>query len=89
MLRVCFPKEFVRKDDLYCEVERELISKIYKPLDLGAQFDRMSYQNYDKIHEFIKEKNKLKFIIWKITASSSFPEPSSPPADNHVSKSKI
>jgi hypothetical protein len=50
-----FPKEFIRKDNLYCEVKKELISKIYKLLGLsGAQFNHMLYQNCDKIHEFMK-----------------------------------
>lgn len=50
-----FPKELIRKDNLYCEVKKELISKIYKLLGLsGAQFNHMLYQNCDKIHEFMK-----------------------------------
>ena len=58
-LDINFDKKFVRKDDLYCEVEKELISKICKPLGLsGAQFDRMLYQNYDSILSFIEEQLK-------------------------------
>ncbi len=58
-LDINFDKKFVRKDDLYCEVEKELISKICEPLGLsGAQFDRMLYQNYDSILSFIEEQLK-------------------------------
>lgn len=49
------PKGFVNNPKLYDEVEKTLLNKICRPLNLsGVQFDRMLYQNYDGI-------KKLKF----------------------------
>lgn len=44
------PKGLENNSKLYDNVESELLSKICKPLKLsGVQFDRMIFQNYDKI----------------------------------------
>jgi len=40
----------VSPDDIYRQIERELIHRVAKPLGLsGAQLDRILFQNYDCI----------------------------------------
>ena len=50
-------KEFIGKAKLYDEIEKEILTKICKPIELsGVEFDRMLYQNYDKINLFLEKK---------------------------------
>ncbi|MGQ4915889.1 MAG: hypothetical protein ACP6IU_14250 [Candidatus Asgardarchaeia archaeon] len=51
------PEEFIGKAKLYDEIEKEILTKICKPIELsGVEFDRMLYQNYDKINLFLEKK---------------------------------
>jgi len=44
------PKGFETKQKLYDDIEKDILSKICKPLKLlGVEFDRMLYQNYENI----------------------------------------
>jgi len=48
------PKGLENNPKVYDEIERELLLKVCKPLKLsGVQFDRMLYQNYDKIKDMV------------------------------------
>jgi len=52
------PKGLENNSKLYDNTERELLSKVCKPLKLtGVQFDRMIYQNYDEIKKIKFKKS--------------------------------
>lgn len=49
------PKGLVGNSEIYDEAEKELLNRLCKPLRLsGVQFDRMIYQNYDKIKKWVE-----------------------------------
>jgi hypothetical protein len=57
------PKGLENNPKLYDETEKELLSKVCKPLKLsGVQFDRMIYQNYEDMKKikFRKSRNRYK-----------------------------
>jgi thermostable 8-oxoguanine DNA glycosylase len=48
------PEGIKSNPKLYDKVEEELLLKVCKPLNLsGVEFDRMIYNNYDKIKEML------------------------------------
>jgi thermostable 8-oxoguanine DNA glycosylase len=48
------PEGIKSNPKLYDKVEEELLSKVCKPLNLsGVEFDKMIYNNYDKIKEML------------------------------------
>jgi hypothetical protein len=49
-----FPKGFETNPKRYDEIEKDILSKICKPLGLsGVEFDRMLYQNYEDIMDLL------------------------------------
>ncbi len=49
------PKGFEKNPNQYAEVERDLLTKVCKPLGItGVEFDRMLYQNYEEIMREIR-----------------------------------
>lgn len=66
-LEIELPEKFESKPKMYDEIEKEVLAKICKPLDLdGVEFDRMLFQNYSKI-----VKQKITKTICKCNTKSN------------------